>query len=74
MSRLPSLKPREIVRALERAGFSVVRIRGSHYQMLKPETGKRVTVPFHGRDLSRGMLNAIIHQAGLTVDEFGELL
>jgi predicted RNA binding protein YcfA (HicA-like mRNA interferase family) len=74
MSRLPSLRPREVVRALERAGFAVIRVRGSHYQLLKAATGQRVTVPYHNRDLSRGTLNAILHQAGLAADEFLRLI
>jgi predicted RNA binding protein YcfA (HicA-like mRNA interferase family) len=56
MTRLPAVKPRVVVRALERIGFSVVRTRGSHYQLHNPRSGRRVTVPFHGRDLSRGTL------------------
>jgi predicted RNA binding protein YcfA (HicA-like mRNA interferase family) len=74
MSRLPSLKPREVVRALERAGFSIVRVRGSHHQLLNRVTGQRVTVPYHSHDLSRGTLNSILHQAGLSADEFLKLI
>jgi predicted RNA binding protein YcfA (HicA-like mRNA interferase family) len=74
MTRLPALRPREVVRALEKAGFTVVRTRGSHHQLYNLATGARVTVPFHGRDLSRGTLTAIIHQAGLSVDDFLKLI
>jgi predicted RNA binding protein YcfA (HicA-like mRNA interferase family) len=73
MNRLPAFKPREVVRALERAGFSVVRVRGSHYQLANPANGRRVTVPYHTRDLSRGTLNAILHQSGLTAEDFLKL-
>jgi len=74
MTRLPSLKPRQVVAALERAGFRVVRIVGSHYQMLNESTRRRTTVPHHNRDLPRGTVAAIIQQAGLTRDEFLKLL
>jgi predicted RNA binding protein YcfA (HicA-like mRNA interferase family) len=74
MRRLPAVKPRVVVRALERIGFSVVRTRGSHYQLRNPENGRRVTVPYHDRDLSRGTLAAILQQAGLSVEEFSQLV
>jgi predicted RNA binding protein YcfA (HicA-like mRNA interferase family) len=45
MSRLPAVKPREVITALSKAGFETVRIRGSHYQLLNPVTKRRVTVP-----------------------------
>ncbi len=74
MSRLPGVKPRLVVRALEKAGFVVVRVRGSHHQLFNPESGRRVTVPHHGRDLSRGTLAAILNQANLPLDRFLELI
>ncbi len=74
MSRLPALKPSQVVSALERADFIIVRIAGSHYQLFNEKTGRHTTVPHHNRDLPRGTLVAIIHQAGLTRDEFLNLL
>ena len=74
MSRLPGLKPRQVVTALERAGFTVARIAGSHYQMCNEQSRRFVTVPHHNRDLAKGTLAAIIQQAGLTRDEFLELV
>jgi predicted RNA binding protein YcfA (HicA-like mRNA interferase family) len=74
MTRLPGLKPRVVVRALERAGFTIVRVKGGHYQLYNASTGRRVTVPYHHQsDLSRGTLSAIIQQSGLTADEFLKL-
>jgi predicted RNA binding protein YcfA (HicA-like mRNA interferase family) len=70
MSRLPSLKPREIVAALEKHGFVIVRIAGSHYQMFNETTRRHTTVPHHNRDLPRGTVSAILRQAGLTREEF----
>ena len=74
MSRLPSLKPREVVAALARCGFTVVRVAGSHYQLFNERTRRHTTVPHHNRDLPRGTVAAIIRQAGLTRDEFLKLL
>ncbi len=52
MSRVPVLKPREVIRALERLGFVEVRQRGAHRQFRHPDGGG-TTVPFHsGRDIA----------------------
>lgn len=71
MSRLPALKAREVVRVLERAGWQIDHVTGSHYIMRHPERPGRVVVPYHGnRDLKRGTLASIIRQAGMTEEEF----
>jgi predicted RNA binding protein YcfA (HicA-like mRNA interferase family) len=63
-----------VVTALERAGFVVTRIVGSHYQMFDERTRRHTTVPHHSRDLPRGTVAAIIQQAGLTREQFLKLL
>jgi predicted RNA binding protein YcfA (HicA-like mRNA interferase family) len=73
--RLPAIKPREVLRALGRAGFFIHHTSGSHHVLKHP--GKphlRVTVPYHNKDLKRRTLASIIEQAGLTPDEFRDLL
>jgi predicted RNA binding protein YcfA (HicA-like mRNA interferase family) len=70
--KLPVLKPKKVIKALERGGFYVHRVSGSHY-ILK-NGGRRVTVPYHHRDLKPGTLASIIEQAGLKVAEFVDLL
>lgn len=73
MSRLPALKPQEVIRKLKRAGFEVDHITGSHYILLHPD-GRRTVVPYHaGRDLKRGVLKAIITQVEMSVEEFIDL-
>jgi predicted RNA binding protein YcfA (HicA-like mRNA interferase family) len=72
MPKLPLLKPRQVVRALEKAGFYQVRQRGSHLQLKKGNL--LVTVPMHAGDLNPGTLRSIIRQAQMTVDEFLVLL
>lgn len=74
--RLPALKGDEVIRALERAGFSVVRIKGSHHVLEHgSDPGRRTVVPVHaGRDIKRGLLHKIIDDAGLTTEEFRGLL
>lgn len=72
MTQLPSCTPRDVCRALERAGFRFARQRGSH--RIYRNNGRAVTVPYHNNDLKRGTLNAIVRASGLTVEEFRELL
>ena len=72
--RLPSLRPQEVIRALERAGWTVDRQRGSHISMKKSGEAHLVVVAMHRRDLPRGTLAAIIKDSGLTQEEFLKLL
>jgi predicted RNA binding protein YcfA (HicA-like mRNA interferase family) len=71
VGKLNSVSARECIRALERAGFQFKRQNGSHIIMGK--RGRRVSVPNH-KEIKIGTLRNIIDQAGLTVDEFVELL
>jgi predicted RNA binding protein YcfA (HicA-like mRNA interferase family) len=73
--RLPALTARDAIRALERAGFAVSRMSGSHCRLIHTDNpARKVTVPVHSGDLKRGTLRGIIAQAGLTVAEFIALL
>jgi predicted RNA binding protein YcfA (HicA-like mRNA interferase family) len=76
MSRkLPAVRPEAVIRALERAGFVLRRIRGSHHQLShrdRPEL--RTTVPVGNRDLRRGTLHAILRDCEITPEQFLELL
>ena len=75
MTSLPVVRPEAVIRALERAGFIVERVKGSHHALKHPDKPHlHVTVAFHKREVPRGTLRAIIKQAGLTADEFLELL
>ena len=72
---LPAIRPHKVLRALERAGFFIHRVSGSHYILKHPTKPiLRVTVPFHNRDLKRGTLQSIVKQAGFTNEEFLKLL
>ena len=73
--RVPAAKPKEVLRALGRAGFLVHHTSGSHYVLKHPDKPHlRVTVPYHNRDLKRGTLAAILFQAGPSIEEFVGLL
>jgi predicted RNA binding protein YcfA (HicA-like mRNA interferase family) len=59
MPAVPSVRGERIVRALERAGFDVARVTGSHHIMRHPD-GRGTTVPVHqGRDVAKGTLRGI---------------
>ncbi len=75
MPRLPVLKPKQVLRALESAGFYIHHQRGSHarlFSQTRPEL--RVTIPLHNKDLPEKTVRSILRQAGLSVEEFVELL
>jgi len=74
MPKLPSLTPQKIIKVLEKKGFVLDRIKGSHHIYYHPETKKRVVVPLHKRDLPKGTLLEILKQAGITKEELRELL
>jgi predicted RNA binding protein YcfA (HicA-like mRNA interferase family) len=75
MTRLPAVKPRQLIRALERAGFFVHHVTGSHYYLKHPDHPTlRVTVAYHNKDLKRGTLRSILREVGLTVDDLLRLL
>ena len=71
---LPVLKPKQVVAALEKAGFEVRRQTGSHVIMYKSGIRHPISIPQHSADLPKGTLRAQIKQAGLTVDEFPAFL
>ena len=74
--KLRQLRGKEVIRTLERAGFVVIRIRGSHHILLLPaDRSRRATVPVHaGQPIKPGTLRSILAQAKLTEDEFAALL
>jgi predicted RNA binding protein YcfA (HicA-like mRNA interferase family) len=74
MPPVPAVRGDQVVKALERAGFSVARIRGSHHIMRHPD-GRNTTVPVHsGRDVRPGTLRGILADVGMRVEEFRTLL
>ena len=71
MGRLPVLSGDDFAEMVARIGFSLDRTEGSHMILIGP-TGRRLSVPRH-RELGRGLLRALIRDAGLTREEFLEL-
>lgn len=66
------LRPRRVAKALEKAGFVLIRQEGSHAQYRKGTL--TVTVPMHGGELKRGTMRSILRQARLTPQEFRRFL
>ena len=74
MTRLPRIKGKELIRALERAGFVVERTHGSHVFLKHPD-GRATTVPVHSREtLGPGLLRAILRDVELSADQLKQLL
>jgi predicted RNA binding protein YcfA (HicA-like mRNA interferase family) len=75
MPRLPRVSAPELVHALEKEGYVLSRSKGSHRVYRHPETGKRVTVPYHARrTIPPGTLANILREAGIDRDDLRELL
>ncbi len=73
--KLPAITSRKLIKALEKAGFKVHHVAGSHHILRhKENVALRVTVPFHNRDLKTGTLHRIVKDAGLTIGELLDLL
>jgi predicted RNA binding protein YcfA (HicA-like mRNA interferase family) len=71
LSKLPLLSWRELIKALRKVGFVVVRQKGSHIMLAKGD--RVVPVPRHAQ-IKRGLLLEIVAEAGLARDEFLRLL
>ena len=69
MPKLQSLTPQKIVKVLEKKGFVLDRVKGSHHIYYNLETKRRVVVPIHKRDLPKGTLFEILKQSGVSKEE-----
>ena len=75
MSKVPSLNYQQVIKALRRDGWMVIRQKGSHIRLQKrlPDEMLKITVPAH-RPIKRSTLSHILKQARLSVSEFNDLL
>jgi len=74
MPKLPRVKPKQVIKALKKAGFYIDHISGSHYILYKDEYSPPISIPYHNKDLKIGTLKSILKQAKLSVKKFIELL
>lgn len=74
MVKLPVLKPRQVIAAIEQLGFVEVRQRGSHKQF-RHSDGRVTTIPDHrGRDLSPNLLRKILEDIRVKPEDFLKLI
>ncbi|MDB9537902.1 type II toxin-antitoxin system HicA family toxin [Dolichospermum planctonicum CS-1226] len=74
MSKLPSLTGKEVITALGKAGFEVVRVRGSHHILIHSD-GRRTVVPVHsGETIGTGLMTQILRDCQLDKEDFRNLL
>lgn len=74
MSKLPSLTGKEVIAALKKAGFTVLRIKDSHH-FLQHSDGRATVVSMHaGETVGPGLLAKILRDCELSRDQFAALL
>lgn len=74
MSKLPSVTGKEVIAALRKIGFDVVRIKGSHHFLKHPD-GRATVVAVHaGETIGPGLMNKILRDCEITREEFQSLL
>jgi predicted RNA binding protein YcfA (HicA-like mRNA interferase family) len=74
MTKLPAIKPRQIIRLLEQNGFVLDHTSGSHFIFYHPISRRRAVVPSHNRDLPKGTLMSLLREAGFTREELIDFL
>jgi predicted RNA binding protein YcfA (HicA-like mRNA interferase family) len=73
MPKLSPLTPQKVIKILEKKGFVLDRVSGSHHIYYHPEAKRRAVVPVHKKDLPRGTLLEILKQAGISKSELKKL-
>jgi predicted RNA binding protein YcfA (HicA-like mRNA interferase family) len=73
--KLPVISGKELVALLEKIGFIVIRVKGSHHRM-KHKDGRITTIPVHKNEsLPKGLLRKIIREdLAVTLEEFNNML
>jgi predicted RNA binding protein YcfA (HicA-like mRNA interferase family) len=67
--KLPAVRPREVIRFLERKGFVLDHASGSHLIFYHPVSKGRAVVPRHNRDMPKGTLLSLLREAGFTRED-----
>ena len=74
MTVLPSVRGKDLVAALKKAGFEVARVKGSHHFLRHPN-GRTTVVPLHaGETIGPGLLSKILRDCELSREELQKLL
>ena len=69
MPKLPAVKPKKVIKILEKSGFQLMRIKGSHYIFYRKDRGI-ISVPYHNKELKPGTLTDILKKADISIDQF----
>jgi predicted RNA binding protein YcfA (HicA-like mRNA interferase family) len=73
--KLPAVSGKQVIAALEKEGWYVKRVRGSHHVLRHPDIPDAIPVPVHGnRPIKRGTLSSILRSAGISRGEFADRL
>lgn len=72
MSNIPSLTSKKLLKILISKGFEIDHSTGSHYILYNKNSKKRITFPYHSKDLPKGTMFAIIKSAGLSIKDLIE--
>ena len=74
--RLPAISAKDLIKALKRGGFSVIRTKGSHKVVRHDDDPTRqAIVPDQGhKDLKRGLVQGILRDLGVSAEELVDLL
>ena len=74
MTKLPRLRGQQLITALRKVGFQVIRVKGSHH-FLRHSDGRCTVVPVHrGEAIGPGLMSQILWDCDMTRDELLELL
>lgn len=63
---IPTVKSTDLIRELEKAGWVLRRVAGSHHIFRHPSRPAHITVPHPKKDLGKGLVHKIRKQAGLS--------
>lgn len=73
MSKFPQVKPKQLLKAVQKEGFKIKKQRGSHIDLRHPD-GRRTTVSMHNKTVPKRTLKKILNQTELTVEKLKKLL
>jgi len=71
--KIPTYTPKKVLQKLQRAGFTIHRIKESHIILKSSDENRRVTIAMHRKDLKLKTFLSILMQAGLSFEEFLKL-
>lgn len=74
MPKFPSLSSKKLLRILQNAGFQIDHTTGSHYILYDSRTKKRLTLPFHSKDLPKGTILSILKSAEISRNDLNKYL